>query len=99
MTLPIARNTIPKIYEGQMYQVPQTRFGEIGEAPLFDIRNGEAYPTIPAAMRQAVGKMRQGKICITEDGGFREVDIRTFDALNQLPLPDVCRGCYKALGI
>jgi len=36
---------------------------------------------------------------MTDDGGFEEIDAETFSALSRHPLPKVCHGCYKALGI
>ena len=99
LTLPLKGGTLSKIYEGETYSIPVTRFGNLKGAGLFEIWDRPAYQRFrePFARRRTLcGKQRFG---ITDDGGFDEIDPATFDALAQYPLPEVCAGCYKALGI
>jgi MoaA/NifB/PqqE/SkfB family radical SAM enzyme len=99
LTLPIKSDTMAKVYEGVGYQVPMTRLGNVNASELIDIWNSEAYKRFrePFAMRNTIcGKAPFG---MNDDGGFDEVDVEIFRSLSRYALPDVCRGCYKALGI
>lgn len=99
LTLPLKSGFITKIHEGEAYRIPVSRFGNVKETPLLKIWNSEAYQKFrePFAERKSIcGIKRFG---ITDDGGFEEIDEDTFNALAHYPLPDVCYGCYKALGI
>jgi MoaA/NifB/PqqE/SkfB family radical SAM enzyme len=99
LTLPVRGASMAKVYEGKSYRIPMTRLGNVKEAELLDIWNSEAYKKFrePFAEREAIcGNARFG---MTDDGGFEEIDAETFSALSRYPLPDVCYGCYKALGI
>ena len=96
---PGAGDTMAKVHEGESYRIPMTRFGNLKEAELLDIWNSDAYKKFrePFAGRKAIcGDARFG---MSDDGGFEEIDVETFGALTRHPLPDVCYGCYKALGI
>jgi MoaA/NifB/PqqE/SkfB family radical SAM enzyme len=99
LTLPVRGDTMAKVHEGESYRIPMTRLGNVNEAELLDIWNSEAYRRFrePFAARKAIcGDAGFG---MTDDGGFEELDAGTFSALSRHPLPEVCRGCYKALGI
>lgn len=99
LTLPLKDGFITKVYEEEVYWIPVCRFGNVKEASLLEIWNSKAYQEFrePFAARRAIcGNQRFG---FTDDGGFEEIDEAAFDALSQHPLPVVCYGCYKALGI
>lgn len=99
LTLPVIGDSFAKVYEGEGYRIPVTRFGNVKETGILDIWNSEAYQKFrePFAARQALcGNQRFG---LTDDGGFEEIAADTFAALARYPLPPVCYGCYKALGI
>lgn len=99
LTLPVKSDTMAKVHEGESYRIPMTRFGNLKDAELLDIWNSEAYKKFrePFEGRKAIcGNARFG---MTDDGGFEEIDVETFRSLARHPLPDVCYGCYKALGI
>jgi MoaA/NifB/PqqE/SkfB family radical SAM enzyme len=99
LTLPVKGETMAKVYEGESYRIPFTRFGNLKESELLDIWNSEAYRKFRDPFEE------RKKICaglrfgMTDDGGFDEIDPKTFALLGRCPLPDVCFGCYKALGI
>lgn len=99
LTLPLNSDFITKVHEGEQYQIPMIRFGNIKKTSLLKIWNSDAYQKFrePFAARRAIC----GDKCfgITDDGGFEEIDEDTFNALVRYPLPKVCYGCYKALGI
>jgi MoaA/NifB/PqqE/SkfB family radical SAM enzyme len=99
LTLPVKGDTMAKVHEGESYRIPFTRFGNLKESELLDIWNSDAYRRFrePFEGRKKIcGDARFG---MTDDGGFEEIDPGTFDSLDRYPLPRVCRGCYKALGI
>ena len=99
LTLPVKGDTMAKVHEGESYRIPMTRFGNVKEAKLLDIWNSEAYKKFrePFAEREAIcGNAPFG---MTDGGGFEEIDAETFGVLSRHPLPDLCHGCYKALGI
>jgi MoaA/NifB/PqqE/SkfB family radical SAM enzyme len=99
LTLPVQSAMMTKVHEGVSYRVPVTRLGNVNDAALIDIWNSKAYRRFrePFAGRQAVcGGARFG---MDDEGGFDEIPEETFRALTRYPLPEVCRGCYKALGI
>ncbi len=99
LTLPLKNGFITKVHEGEAYWIPVCRFGNVKETSLLEIWNSEAYKKFrePFAARRAIcGNKRFG---FTDDGGFEEIDEDTFDALSKYPLPEVCYGCYKGLGI
>ena len=99
LTLPVRGDTMTKVHEGESYRIPITRFGNVKESELLDIWNSEAYKKFrePFEGRKAIcGNARFG---MTDDGGFEEIDAESFRSLSRHPLPDVCYGCYKALGI
>jgi MoaA/NifB/PqqE/SkfB family radical SAM enzyme len=99
LTLPIKGNFLAKVYEEEIYRVPVTRFGNVKGKGIMEIWNSEAYQKFraPFAARKAIcGNQRFG---ITDDGGFAEINADTFAALAPCPLPEVCHGCYKAMGI
>jgi MoaA/NifB/PqqE/SkfB family radical SAM enzyme len=99
LTLPVKSDTMTKVHEGVSYRVPMTRLGNVNDSELIDIWNSEAYQRFrePFARRQAIcGESRFG---MDDEGGFDEIEAETFRSLSRYPLPDVCRGCYKALGI
>ena len=99
LTLPVKGDFITKVHEGETYRIPVTRFGNVKETSILEIWNSEAYQKFrePFEGRKKIcGNQRFG---ITDDGGFEEIDEDTFAALARHPLPKVCYGCYKALGI
>jgi len=99
LTLPVRGDTMAKVHEGESYRIPMTRLGNVNESELLDIWNSEAYKKFrePFAGRKTIcGNAGFG---MTDDGGFEEIDAETFSALSRHPLPKVCHGCYKALGI
>ncbi len=99
LTLPLKSRTLSKVYEGKTYSIPATRFGNLKKASLFEIWDRPDYRRFrePFARRRVLcGRQRFG---ITDDGGFDEIDPETFNALGRYPPPEVCSGCYKALGI
>jgi MoaA/NifB/PqqE/SkfB family radical SAM enzyme len=99
LTLPVRGDTMDKVHEGESYRIPMTRLGNVNEMDLLDIWNSEAYRKFrePFAGRGAIcGNASFG---MTDDGGFEEIAAGTFSALSRFPLPKVCHGCYKALGI
>ncbi len=99
LTLPVKSDTMAKVHERESYRIPMTRLGNVKESELLDIWDSEAYKKFRElfAGREAIcGDARFG---MTDDGGFEEIDAGTFGALTRYPLPDVCHGCYKALGI
>jgi MoaA/NifB/PqqE/SkfB family radical SAM enzyme len=99
LTLPVRGETMAKVHEGESYRIPMTRLGNVKETELLDIWNGEAYREFrePFAGRKAI--CGDAVFGMTDDGGFEELDAETFSALRRHPLPEVCQGCYKALGI
>ena len=99
LTLPVRGDTMAKVHEGESYRIPMTRLGNVNESELIDIWNSEAYQKFrePFEGRKAI--CGDAPFGMTDDGGFEEIDRETFDSLSHFPLPDVCRGCYKALGI
>jgi MoaA/NifB/PqqE/SkfB family radical SAM enzyme len=99
LSLPVKGDFITKVHEGETCRIPVTRFGNLKETSLLEIWHSEAYQKFrePFAGREKIcGSQRFG---ITDDGGFEEIDADTFAALARYPLPKVCYGCYKALGI
>ena len=99
LTLPVKGETMAKVHEGDSYRIPMTRFGNLKESELLDIWNSEAYMKFrePFAGRKEIcGDARFG---MTDDGGFEEIEEGLFSTLSRHRLPDVCYGCYKALGI
>jgi MoaA/NifB/PqqE/SkfB family radical SAM enzyme len=99
LTLPVRGETMAKVHEGESYRIPMTRFGNLKESELMDIWNSEEYRKFRKPFeerRDICGGTRFG---MTDDGGFEEIDVETFRSLSGHPLPDVCYGCYKALGI
>jgi MoaA/NifB/PqqE/SkfB family radical SAM enzyme len=99
LTLPVRGDTMAKVHEGESYRIPMTRLGNVKERELLEIWHSEAYRKFrePFAGRKAIcGKASFG---MTDDGGFDEINAGTFSALSRHPLPQVCHGCYKALGI
>lgn len=99
LTLPVAGDVILRVYEGVRYQVPKTHFGDLRVSSLLEIWEQEDYRQFrePFAKRSAAcGGVPFGP---SGDGGFRELDGPAFDAVTRYSLPDVCRGCYKAMGL
>lgn len=99
LTLPVKVDSIAKVYEGESYRIPISRFGNVRQTSLLEIWNSAAYQEFrkPFAQRKAICGDKQ--FGITDDGGFQELDEDTFEAIARYPLPKVCYGCYKALGI
>lgn len=99
LTLPVAGDVIFRVYEGVRYPVPKTHFGDLRVSSLLEIWEQEDYRQFrePFAKRSAAcGGVPFGP---SGDGGFRELDGPAFDAVTRYSLPDVCRGCYKAMGL
>jgi MoaA/NifB/PqqE/SkfB family radical SAM enzyme len=99
LTLPVRGETMTKVHEGESYRIPFTRFGNLKESELLDIWNSEAYRRFREPFEERKKICAGTRFGMTDDGGFDEIDPETFSAAAGCPLPDVCYGCYKAMGI
>jgi MoaA/NifB/PqqE/SkfB family radical SAM enzyme len=99
LTLPVKGETIAKVYEGESYRIPFTRFGNLKEKELVEIWNSEAYRKFREPFEERRDICKGERFGMTDDGGFDEISPETFAAVGHCPLPDACYGCYKALGI
>lgn len=99
LTLPTFRDFITKVYEGQTFHVPQTCFGNLRVSNLLDIWNTGAYQQFRQPFAKRLATCGNVNLGITRDGEFQEMAAETFELLSQYPLPDVCRYCYKAMGL
>jgi MoaA/NifB/PqqE/SkfB family radical SAM enzyme len=97
--LPLKTTTLTRVYEGRLLEVPVIRFGNVSTTSLTDIWDGEAYRRFREPFAGRAGCCGDVDVGITPDGGFDELDPAIFRTLSSHPLPAVCQGCYKALGI
>lgn len=99
LTLPVAGDSIFRVHEGACWQIPKTHFGDLRVLSLLEIWEQETYQQFRQPFIDRLTVCRGVHFGPTGDGGFRELDAPTFDAVTRYSLPDVCRGCYKALGL
>jgi len=99
LTLPVKGETMAKVHEGESFRIPFTRFGNLKESEMLDIWNSEAYRMFRGPFEERREICKGAHFGMTDDGGFDEILLEMFTAVGRCPLPDVCYGCYKALGI
>lgn len=91
---------IPRLYWGERHLVPRRSFGNLGDAGLLEIWNGEACQAFRRAfqLRQRLGTRLLFDALLDEQ---RSVDADTALARMQrsAPLPLTCASCYKAWGL
>ena len=64
-----------------------------------DIWNSEEYGKFRKPFEERRDICEGMQFGMTDDGGFEELSEDLFSSVQRHPLPEVCRGCYKALGI
>lgn len=103
LNLPLEGNGIPRVHRGERVSVPRTSFGNIGEEDLEAIWATAAYRDFRDRFAARVHSCYQtdGYTCFgrTDDGRFQDVSEKARQRLRHLPLPPVCRSCYKGRGI
>jgi len=93
----------PRIFCGASYEVKRTYLGDINKEDLLEIWDKPEY----RAFREAYAKRHEAYYSaygdIPIDFGFteklEEAKRKADAALRNMPIPEVCRTCYKAYGI
>lgn len=85
---------IPRIFCGKNYMIKRTCFGDIAREDLFDIWNKGEYREFRQRYRRRAELFRD----VSFDFGLQKIEEK-MKRLREVPLPEVCRTCYKAYGI
>lgn len=87
--------SFPRIFCGRNYAVKRTCFGNIAREDLLDIWNKEEYREFRGRYRRRAELLRNIPLDFSNIQKIRE----RIEKLEEAPLPEVCKTCYKTYGI
>lgn len=95
LSLPL--DPMPRLQGRERLAVPRRPFGSLAEADLLAIWDGAEAKAFRETFRRRTRAHARLTLGAQLLGPGREVTMAEVDRL--APLPDVCRGCYKARGV
>ena len=95
LSLPL--DPMPRLQGRERLAVPRRPFGSLAEADLLAIWDGAEAKAFRETFRRRTRAHARLTLGAQLLGPGREVTMAEVDRLT--PLPDVCRGCYKARGV